>query len=147
MARLARTLLALTAALLAGCGGDDDDKSGGGTSGGLPEVSIALDFTPNAVHAPIYVAIADGIDRKAKVRLKIRTPGSSPDSLKDVVSGSADLGILDIQDFGIALSKGEDLVAVAALVERPLAAIIALPEIRRRACPRGRAGGGSRAAR
>jgi NitT/TauT family transport system substrate-binding protein/putative hydroxymethylpyrimidine transport system substrate-binding protein len=120
--------LALAAALLAGCGGDDKD---GKTSGEFPEVSIALDFTPNAVHAPIFVAVADHIDRDAHVRLKIRAPGSSPDSLKDVLSGAADLGILDIQDFGLALAKGEDLVAVAALVERPLAAIIALPEIRR----------------
>jgi NitT/TauT family transport system substrate-binding protein/putative hydroxymethylpyrimidine transport system substrate-binding protein len=120
--RLAAPLVA--SVLLAGCG------SGHG-SGGLPELTVALDFTPNAVHAPIYAAIRSGLDRRAGVRLRIRTPGQSPDSLKDVLSGAADLGILDIHDLGLAIERGKDVVAVAALVQRPLAAIIAAPRIRR----------------
>jgi NitT/TauT family transport system substrate-binding protein/putative hydroxymethylpyrimidine transport system substrate-binding protein len=48
-----------------------------------------------------------------------------------VLSGRADLGLLDIHDLGLAAVKGRDLVAVAALVQRPLAAIVATPGIRR----------------
>ncbi|MDX6641285.1 MAG: putative hydroxymethylpyrimidine transport system substrate-binding protein, partial [Solirubrobacteraceae bacterium] len=75
--------VALVAALaLAGCGSSSPGSA-------LPQLTIALDFTPNAVHAPIYAAIRDGLDRKQGVRLHIRTPGASPDSLKDVLSGAA----------------------------------------------------------
>lgn len=115
-------------ALLAGCGGSGGSDRPGGP---LPEVTLALDFTPNAVHAPIYAAVRRGFDRRAGVRLKIRAPGSSPDSLKDVLSGAADMGILDIHDLGLASLKGKDVVAVAALVQRPLAAIVTTADVRR----------------
>src|SRR4051794_33805437 len=119
--RVALVCLAV-AALVGGCGG------GGGSSSrkALPRVSVALDFTPNAVHAPIYAAVREGLDRKEGVRLKIRTPGASPDSLKTVLTGAADVGVLDIHDLGLAVEKGRDVVAVGALVQRPLAAIVAL---------------------
>lgn len=117
--------LGFAAAALAGCGGE---HSAGRP---LPEVTIALDFTPNAVHAPIYAARRAGLDRAAGVRLRIRAPGQSPDSLKDVLSGAADVGVLDIHDLGLAVEKGKDVVAVAALVQRPLAALVAGPQIHR----------------
>lgn len=97
----------------------------------LPEVSLALDFTPNAVHAPIYAAVREGLDREAGVRLRIRTPGRSPDSLKDVLSGATDMGVLDIHDLGLAAVRGKDVVAVAALVQRPLAAIVTAKDVGR----------------
>ena len=92
---------------------------------------IGLDFTPNAVHAPIYTAVREGFDRRHGVDLRIRPPGSSPDSLKLVTSGRADLAVLDIHDLGLARERGADVVAVGALVQRPLAAIISQAGIRR----------------
>src|SRR3954471_17547229 len=120
---IALACLALVAAAT-GCG-----DSGGGKP--LPRMSVALDFTPNAVHAPIYAAVREGLDRRAGVRLHIRTPGASPDSLKTVLSGAADMGVLDIHDLGLAVEKGRDVVAVGALVQRPLAAIVALAPVTR----------------
>ena len=118
--------MALGALLGAGCGGDDKADSGQP----VPAV-IGLDFTPNAVHAPIYTAVTKGFDRRHGVALRIRPPGSSPDSLKLLTSGRADLAVLDIHDLGLARERGADVVGVAALVQRPLAAIIAQPGIRR----------------
>ena len=43
------TTAALLAVLLGGCGGD-------GAHRGASPATLALDFTPNAVHAPIYAA-------------------------------------------------------------------------------------------
>jgi putative hydroxymethylpyrimidine transport system substrate-binding protein len=123
----AALLLALVLSL-AGCGGDDGQPA---ASTPAPDVTVALDFTPNAVHAPIYEAVRTGRDRRQGVRLHIRTPGSGPDSLKLVASGKVDLGVLDIQDLAIARERGADLVAVGALVGRPLAALIAQPKIAR----------------
>jgi len=84
-------------------------------------VSIALDFTPNAVHAPIYLAGST---------LTIRKPGTGPDSLKLLAAGKVELGILDIHDLAIARERGRDLVGVMALVQTPLAAVLAAPSIR-----------------
>ena len=114
-----RTALLLLVAAV-GCGGGD---SGGGEP---PAVRLALDFTPNAAHAPIYAAVREGHDRRHGVKLRILPPGSgTPDSLKLVRSGRADVGVLDIHDLGLARERGVDVVAFAALVQRPLAAVIA----------------------
>jgi putative hydroxymethylpyrimidine transport system substrate-binding protein len=109
-----RSLAALAAVLaLAGCG----------SSAAPPKpVTIALDFVPNPVHAPIYMA---------SPALQIRKPGSGPDSLKLVASGKVELGVLDIHDLALAQQAGTDVVAVGALVSKPLAALIAQPSIAR----------------
>ena len=113
-----RRLLLLGAVLLAGCGG-------GGEPAGEPSyVTVALDFTPNPVHAPIFAAAGS-------VPLDIKPPGAGPDALKLVASGKVDLGVLDIHDLAIARERGTDVVAVGVLVGRPLAAIAARPGIER----------------
>jgi NitT/TauT family transport system substrate-binding protein/putative hydroxymethylpyrimidine transport system substrate-binding protein len=121
-----RRLLALLACtvLVGGCGGDSTAKS-------PPTVVLSLDFVPNAVHAPIYMAVHNGHDREQGIRLDIRKPAGGPDALKLVASGRVDIGVLDIHDLAIARRQGVDLVAVGALVGRPLAALIARPGITR----------------
>jgi putative hydroxymethylpyrimidine transport system substrate-binding protein len=121
-----RRLLAVLACTVAaaGCGGDDAANS-------PPNVVLSLDFVPNAVHAPIYMAVENGHDREQGIRLQIRKPAGGPDALKLVESGRVDVGILDIHDLAIARQQGADLVAIGALVGRPLAALIARPGINR----------------
>jgi len=128
--RLAGTLAAAVLALAACRGGDED---GAATSAARPSrpATLALDFTPNAVHAPIYAAVREGLDRRHGVRIRIREPGSSPNSLALLTSGRVDVGILDIQDLALAREQGVDVVGVAALVQKPLAALIAQPDVRR----------------
>jgi putative hydroxymethylpyrimidine transport system substrate-binding protein len=111
--------LLLLALAVAGCGG---------ASSGPPAVVVALDFTPNPVHAPIYMAAREP---SHGVRLQIRKPGSGPDSLKLVASGKVDLGVLDIQDLAIAQTQGVGVVAVGELIDRPLGALVARPDIAR----------------
>ena len=119
-------LVLLLAAGLAGCGDGDDP------SDGAPRpVELALDFTPNPVHAPVFAAARTGADRDHGIRLRIREPGEGPNALKLVASGRALLGLLDIHDLAIAREQGVDVVAVAALVQRPLAALLADPSVRR----------------
>src|SRR4051794_36907206 len=123
--RLCLPALAVLAALAAGCGGAS-------TSGGPTPLSLALDFTPNAAHAPIYAAVRTGADRHHGLKLRILGPGTgTPDSLKLVTSGRADVGVLDIHDLGLAAIRGADIVGIGALVQRPLAAVIATSSIRR----------------
>jgi putative hydroxymethylpyrimidine transport system substrate-binding protein len=117
-------LLAALALLAVGCG---EERAPAAPA----EVELALDFTPNAVHAPIFAAVREGHDREQGIRLRIRRPGAGPDSLKLVAGGQLDLGVLDIHDLGIARARGIDVVGVAALVRRPLAALVARRDVRR----------------
>jgi ABC-type nitrate/sulfonate/bicarbonate transport system substrate-binding protein len=110
--------------MLAGCGGAGEADR--------PEeaATLLLDFTPNAVHSGIYVASARGFDAAEGVKLTIRKPGASTDALKLLQSGGADMAILDIHDLGLVREKGRDLVGVMALVQAPLAAVLAQPGVK-----------------
>lgn len=114
----------LVALLVAGCGDDGD------TTAAQP-ATLALDFQPNAAHAGAYAALRDDLDAEHGIDLNVRVPGASTDSLKLLANGRADLSIVDIHDLGLARERGADVVGVGALVQRPLAAVIAKPEVRR----------------
>jgi putative hydroxymethylpyrimidine transport system substrate-binding protein len=125
-----RAILLASCALLltlfaTACGDDQASDSD------LRPVTLALDFQPNAVHAGIYAALARGLDDENGIDLDVRVPSSSTDSLKLLAAGRADASIVDIHDLGLAAERGSDLVGIAALVQRPLAAVIAQPHIRR----------------
>jgi putative hydroxymethylpyrimidine transport system substrate-binding protein len=117
--------VSVLALLVASCG------SSNSSSGGVKTVNVALDFVPNAVHAPLYEAVRTGADKKHGIKINIVEPGSSPDSLKALLTGRAKVGVLDIQDLGIAQLKGRDVVGIAALVQRPLGALVSQPSIAR----------------
>jgi putative hydroxymethylpyrimidine transport system substrate-binding protein len=114
--------------LAAGCGSNGGSSDSGS---GRKTVQLALDFTPNAVHAPIYAAVRTGADARHRVRLVIRQPGSGPDALKLVAAGKLDMGILDISDLAIARQQHIDVVGVGELVSKPLAALITRDDIAR----------------
>ena len=118
------TALLLAVLALAGCGADE--------SGRAPNVdaTLLLDFQPNAVHTGIYTAVARGYDAALGVTLRVRVPTDSSDAVKLLVAGTADLAVLDIHDLALARERGRDLVGVMALVQTPLAAVLASPQIR-----------------
>jgi ABC-type nitrate/sulfonate/bicarbonate transport system substrate-binding protein len=123
MRRASIILLAGAAALCSGCGSGHSGRP-------LRSATLVLDFTPNAVHAGIYSALAHGLDRAQGVRLKVVVPSASTDSIKLLDSGRVDFALLDIHDLAIARARGADIVGIMAIVERPLAAVIAAPKIR-----------------
>jgi putative hydroxymethylpyrimidine transport system substrate-binding protein len=120
--RLVTAAVGLALAALVGCGG-------GGDGSKSQQANLLLDFTPNAVHTGIFTAVARGYDRDEGLRLKVREPSSSADATKLLVAGKTDFAVLDIHDLGLAREKGADLVGVFALVQRPLASVIAQPGI------------------
>lgn len=123
-----RAIVAALIAVLvgAGCGGEEAPDSGAPRP-----VTLALDFMPNAVHAGVYTAVREGGDLEQGVDLEVQAPSASTDSLKLLASGRADVAIVDIHDLGLARERGEDIVGIGAIVQRPLAAVIARPGIER----------------
>jgi putative hydroxymethylpyrimidine transport system substrate-binding protein len=118
----ARAALTLLLCLVAGCGEDDS---------GVSHIPLALDFTPNAVHVGVYTAAEGDADRRRGLELRVRVPGGSADSLKLLETGRARFALVDIHDLGLARERGLDVVGLGAVVQRPLAAVIARPGIAR----------------
>jgi ABC-type nitrate/sulfonate/bicarbonate transport system substrate-binding protein len=121
----ARTAVALlTTLLLAACG---HQATGGAGGRAVRSASLILDFTPNAIHSGIYTAIARRYDRQSGVALHVIIPGESTDAITLLIEHRVDFAILDIHDLAIARADGQPLVGVMAIVERPLASVIAQP--------------------
>lgn len=126
-ATLATALAAcVLAAAVAGCGSGASTTRSSTT---VRNATLILDFTPNAVHAGIYAALAQHYDRDEGVALHVIAPTASTDSIKLLETGRVNLAILDIHDLAIADQSHPGLVGVMAIVERPLAAVIAAPAI------------------
>lgn len=117
-------LVAALALALAGCGGSDAGRPD-------EDATLLLDFTPNAVHAGIFMARSRAFDEAEGVRLQVQPPSDSTDAVRLLGSNRADFAILDLHDVAIANEKGAELVAVYPIVQRPLASVVAGPEIDR----------------
>ncbi|EHN11150.1 Hydroxymethylpyrimidine ABC transporter substrate-binding component [Patulibacter medicamentivorans] len=127
-----RRLLLLFAVLattlgLTACGEKSEDVSG---SQRPPQerISLLLDYLPNADHAGIYQAQANGSFSKAGLTVDIRTPQDPASVLGLVASGKVDVGITYEPELLLARAQGRDLVAFASLVTRPLTSLISLPK-------------------
>jgi putative hydroxymethylpyrimidine transport system substrate-binding protein len=110
---------------VAGCG------STTGTDRPNEDASLLLDFTPNGVHAGIYLALERDYDEAEGVNLNVRAPGASTDALKLLEAGRVDMAILDIHDLALARENTADIVGIMALVQRPLASVLAQPDVAR----------------
>jgi putative hydroxymethylpyrimidine transport system substrate-binding protein len=125
MGRVLRVIALIALLALAGCGGTAAvDRPN-------QEASLLLDFTPNGVHTGIYLALAREYDAAEGVGLEVRAPSASTDALRQLQGGRADMAILDIHDLGLARQEGADIVGVMAVVQRPLASVLATPDVRR----------------
>src|SRR3954447_11480348 len=113
-------VLALAAPLVArGCSRDEDRPNAAAT--------LVLDGRPSAVDAGIELAIARDFDAAEGVGLHARAPASPGDGLRRLLDGGADFAVLDIHDLAQARERGRDVVGVMAIVQRPLAAVLADP--------------------
>jgi putative hydroxymethylpyrimidine transport system substrate-binding protein len=103
--------------------GEREEPTGGGS---VERVDLVLDYQPNADHAGLYTAIEEGEFKQAKLDVRPRTPSDPSAPLKLLASGKADLAISYEPELLLARAKGADLVAVGALVQKPLTSIVSL---------------------
>jgi putative hydroxymethylpyrimidine transport system substrate-binding protein len=108
------------ALILAACGEKSDETTGGQAE----PLSLTLDFYPNPDHAGIYMAQKLGYFADAGLDVSIHTPSDPAAPIKQVAAGQTDLAISYEPEVLLAHEKGLDVVAVGALVDRPLTSLI-----------------------
>lgn len=123
--RMAMTAAALTALCggLTACGTEQDVTTAAGTK----RFTVMLDWFPNADHAALYTAIADGNFRAVGLEVDPVTPGETAEPLKLLAAGKVDMAISYEPQVLLARDEGLKVVSIGALVQRPLTSIIALP--------------------
>jgi putative hydroxymethylpyrimidine transport system substrate-binding protein len=126
--RLAAALAALAAASLAAAGCGERREAVG--PGRAQPFELMLDFFPNADHAGIYAAQANGHFADEGLDVRIRQPSDPATPIKLVAAGRVDLAISYEPELLRARDEGRHMVAVGALVRAPLTSIISLPQAR-----------------
>jgi putative hydroxymethylpyrimidine transport system substrate-binding protein len=116
---LAAGVMLLAAIGVAGCGGSSSQPH-------LTQATLILDFTPNAVHAGIYRALAAGYYRDEGIELRVVSPTATTDTLELIDAGSAQFGLADGSDVANLIANGGEARAVMAIAQRPLGGLIAL---------------------
>jgi len=108
---------------LSACGAKQDVISAAKTK----PFTLMLDFFPNADHAALYSAIAHQNFRAVGLEVRPQIPAEPADPLKLLAAGKVDMAISYEPELLLARDQGLRLVSIAALVQRPLTSIIALP--------------------
>jgi len=124
MTRLTLPIACLLAALLvAGCG-EREEKLG---PGGERKLELMLDWVPNPDHAGLYAADGRGFFKTVGLDVQIRRPPDPSAPIKQVAAGRVDLAISYEPEVLRARDEGQNVVAVGAVVPRPLTSVISLP--------------------
>ncbi|HEX3174034.1 MAG TPA: ABC transporter substrate-binding protein [Solirubrobacterales bacterium] len=115
----AATAVLALALTLAACGEKSED-----TNGKAEPFSLTLDFYPNPDHAGIYMAQKLGYFEEAGLDVSIHTPADPAAPIKEAASGRTDLAISYEPEVLLAREQGLDVIAVGAVVDRPLTSMI-----------------------
>jgi putative hydroxymethylpyrimidine transport system substrate-binding protein len=122
--RLVPVLLLVAALVLAACGERKEPTA----APSQKRLTLLLDWLPNADHAPIYAAQASGAFRRAGLDVRIQTPSDAASPLKLLAARKVDLAITYEPELLLARDKGQSIVGVGALVQRPLSSLISLKD-------------------
>ncbi|MBV9416714.1 MAG: ABC transporter substrate-binding protein, partial [Solirubrobacterales bacterium] len=122
--RRAAIVTAIAALLLAGCGEKQESVTGSPSS--AQQLTLMLDWFPNADHAGIYQALAEGDFSRAGLDVHVQVPSDPAAPLQLLAAGKVDAAISYEPEVLLARDQGLALVSVAALVQKPLTSIISL---------------------
>jgi putative hydroxymethylpyrimidine transport system substrate-binding protein len=121
--RLTVLLLAAACAVAVAACGEKTESTGPAKR---ESVRLMLDFFPNADHAGIYAAQGTGAFDRAGLDVSIQTPSDPSAPLKLLAAGRVDLAISYEPELLLARDQGQQLVAVGALVQKPLTSVMSI---------------------
>lgn len=123
-------ILAAGALLLAGCGADNGAaQSASSGKEALRELTVVLDWYPNALHTFLYQAEEAGYFAEEGLTVNIQSPAGTNDAMSMVAAGKADIGLYYQQDVIQArVEQDVPVKSVAAVVQAPLNIILSLEE-------------------
>jgi putative hydroxymethylpyrimidine transport system substrate-binding protein len=117
-------IITVVALALAGCGEKQEAVSG--AAGSTQQFTLMLDWTPNADHAGIYQALAEGDFAKAGLDVHVQIPSDPASPLELLAAGKVDAAISYEPEVLLARNQGQALVSVAAIVQVPLTSIVSV---------------------
>lgn len=123
--RIGYFLLSLTlAGALAACANQSASQTGSEDSTAKAqaeeELTIALDWYPNAVHSFLYAAEEQGYFKQEHLKINLQMPSDANDPLKMAAAGQVDAAISYQSQMIQARSEGVPVVSIAGLVYSPL---------------------------
>jgi putative hydroxymethylpyrimidine transport system substrate-binding protein len=124
MKRLIPLIAAIMAVALAGCGEKRETVTGSPSS--TQQLTLMLDWFPNADHAGIYQALAEGDFAKAGLGVHVQIPSDPSTPLKLLAAGKVDAAVSYEPEVLLARDQGLPLVSVAAIVQEPLTSIVSV---------------------
>jgi putative hydroxymethylpyrimidine transport system substrate-binding protein len=83
-------------------------------------ISLMLDRYPNAMHAFIYTAIANGYFKEQGIELEVKQPGEVTEGVALVGLGAIDLTITSQPQVLLARAEEKPVVSIAAIVRHPM---------------------------
>jgi putative hydroxymethylpyrimidine transport system substrate-binding protein len=121
--RLICAALALAATLALAACGERTESTGPAKR---ESVRLMLDYFPNADHAGIYAAQGTGAFDRVGLDVDVQAPSDPATPLKLLAAGRVDLAISYEPELMLARDQGQRLVAVGALVQKPLTSVVSI---------------------
>lgn len=120
MGLLSLSLVALTACSSAPSTQPPPSEAAGAKQEAAENVSIMLDWYPNAVHSFLYSAVDQGYFKEQGIDLDMKMPAETNDPLKLVSTGEVDFALSYQPQVVMARAEQIPVVSVAAIVRHPL---------------------------
>lgn len=108
---------------------ENEAESGSEDSAELKELTVVLDWYPNALHTFIYTAIERGYYEEEGLKVNVQFPSNSTDAISLVAAGRADIGLYYQHDVIQAVAEqGVGIKSIGAVVQSPLNVILSLKD-------------------
>ena len=120
------------AMLLAGCSSNNNNSSNSASASGhdeLRELTVVLDWYPNALHAFLYQAEEAGYFAEEGLTVKLQAPAGTNDAISMIAAGQADIGLYYQQD--VIQSRADQNIpvkSIGAVVQSPLNIVLSLKD-------------------
>ena len=116
--------LILVPLLLAACGEKKNTLTPSAAS--TQNVTVMLDWFPNADHVGLYQGLAEGDFSRAGLGVHVEVPSDPSTPLQLLAAGKVDFAISYEPEVMLARNQDEALVSVAAIVQQPLTSIVSI---------------------